>query len=81
MKILKKTSSVFLTAFVLGALLFAAAPAPAKAAELPAVSSVQVKKDVIKWKYKTVNGKVYRRKYNYSKGIWIGDWEYVRDAF
>lgn len=81
MKILKKTSSVFLTAFAIGALLSAAAPDPAKAAELPAVSSIQVKKDVIKWKYKTVNGKVYRRKYNYSTETWIGDWEYVRDAF
>lgn len=81
MRILKKTFSVFLTAFILGALLLTAAPASAKSSELPAESSVQVKKDVIKWKYKTVNGKVYRRKYNYSKGIWIGDWEYVRDAF
>lgn len=81
MRILKKTFSVFLTAFILGALLLTAAPASAKASELPAESSVQVKKDVIKWKYKTVNGKVYRRKYNYSTETWIGDWEYVRDAF
>ena len=24
--------------------------------------------------YKTVNGKLYKRLYNYSRGEWIGDW-------
>ncbi|MBU5310453.1 hypothetical protein KQI38_00285 [Tissierella carlieri] len=31
--------------------------------------------DIIGWRYKSVNGKVYRRQYNYSKGKWIGEWE------
>ena len=31
--------------------------------------------DVIGWRYKTVNGKVYKRQYNYSKERWIGEWE------
>lgn len=31
--------------------------------------------DIIGWRYKSVDGKVYRRKYNYSKGKWISDWE------
>ncbi|MBU5255780.1 hypothetical protein [Tissierella praeacuta] len=31
--------------------------------------------DIIDWRYKSVNGKVYRRQYNYSKGKWIGEWE------
>lgn len=33
--------------------------------------------DTIGWRYKTVNGKLYRRKYNYTKEVWIGDWELV----
>lgn len=31
--------------------------------------------DIIKWRYKTINGHIYRRKYNYTKHIWIGNWE------
>lgn len=30
--------------------------------------------DRIVWKYKTINGVLYRRKYNYTKKEWIGDW-------
>ena len=29
---------------------------------------------VIGWRYKTVNGVMYRRKFNYSKNQWIGEW-------
>lgn len=31
--------------------------------------------DIIDWRYKTENNKVYRRLYNYSKQKWIGEWE------
>lgn len=29
----------------------------------------------IGWRYKSENGKVYRRQYNYSRQKWIGEWE------
>lgn len=31
--------------------------------------------DIIGWRYKAVDGKMYRRLYNYSKQQWIGNWE------
>jgi hypothetical protein len=31
--------------------------------------------DVIVWKYKSINGHVYRRRYNSTKRVWIGEWE------
>lgn len=31
--------------------------------------------DIIDWRYKTENGKLYKRLYNYSKEQWIGEWE------
>lgn len=31
--------------------------------------------DIIKWRYKNINGHVYRRLYNYTKHKWIGNWE------
>lgn len=30
---------------------------------------------VIGWRYKTEDGKLYRRQYNYSRQEWIGEWE------
>lgn len=30
---------------------------------------------IIGWRYKSVDGKVYRRQYNYSREKWIGAWE------
>jgi len=33
--------------------------------------------DIIKWRYKTIDGHLYRRKYNYTRHIWIGHWERV----
>ncbi len=31
--------------------------------------------DIIEWRYKSIDGKLYRRQYNYSKQVWIGQWE------
>lgn len=31
--------------------------------------------DIIDWRYMVVDGKLYRRLYNYSKQQWIGEWE------
>lgn len=30
--------------------------------------------DSIGWRYKTINGKLYKRLYNYTKKKWVGDW-------
>lgn len=30
--------------------------------------------DTIGWKYKSVNGKCYKRLYNYTRQEWIGEW-------
>lgn len=37
--------------------------------------TVSPRSDVIKWRYMTLNGKTYRRLYNYTQDKWIGDWE------
>ena len=31
----------------------------------------------IRWRYQTINGVLYRRKYNYTTSTWIGMWEPV----
>ena len=32
------------------------------------------KKDVLVWKYKSINGRMYKRLYNKTTGKWVGDW-------
>lgn len=39
--------------------------------------SISPKSDIKRWLYKIENGKVYKRLYNTSTGVWIGDWIYV----
>jgi hypothetical protein len=36
--------------------------------------SIDVRSYVIGWKYKTWNGCLYKRQYNYSTKRWIGEW-------
>lgn len=32
---------------------------------------------IIEYRYKIIDGELYRRLFNYSDGYWIGDWELV----
>lgn len=36
-----------------------------------------LRKDDIRWRYKVVNGDLYRRKFNYTTRTWIGKWQRV----
>ena len=38
------------------------------------VSDVESRTDDIRYRYKSIDGKLYKRLYNYSKHVWIGDW-------
>lgn len=40
-------------------------------------AEITPRKDDIGWRYTTINGELYRRLFNYTKGLWIGDWELV----
>lgn len=33
--------------------------------------------DIIEWRYKTINKKLYKRQYNCTKDRWIGSWELI----
>lgn len=35
--------------------------------------------DIIEWRYKIEDGKVYKRLYNYSRAEWEGDWIYLAE--
>lgn len=40
-------------------------------------SSITPRSDITRWIYKVEDGKIYKRLYNSSIGVWIGDWIYV----
>lgn len=39
--------------------------------------TVAPRSDCTRWIYNIVDGKIYKRLYNCSTGVWIGDWIYV----
>lgn len=45
-----------------------------------ATTEVEPRADIIEWRYKTENGKIYRRQYNYSKQVWVGEWEFIANV-
>lgn len=47
-------------------------------AAAPGNEVAQPQQDVLAWRYKIENGNaLYRRLYNYSIGMWVGNWEFV----
>ncbi|NNJ33331.1 hypothetical protein [Lacrimispora defluvii] len=84
---MKKTGKKLLAAIVvslnlaaLGSEVVYAQPSTQQPAVPPVLSTYDTQSysplsDIIGWRYKSVDGHVYRRQYNYSKEKWIGDWE------
>ncbi len=66
-----KKKFVFLTMLLVCAFIVMDVPVYTYASES---SSISARADRIEWRYSTRNGVVYKRLYNYSKNIWIGDW-------
>lgn len=38
----------------------------------------EIRKTNIYWRYKTLNGRVYKRLFDYEKDVWVGDWILVK---
>ena len=79
---MKKINNIYLRLF-LTAVCLLTAPITVKAQELPppvsacADSQITTFADVIDWIYEYFDGVLYKRRYNYTKNCWIGDWEKV----
>lgn len=78
---MNRKSKVFILSFMASFILFSSMPSYVEAATSvsPTVTTLSAgdnaRKDDIRWVYNTVNGITFRRQYNYTKGVWIGDWE------
>lgn len=81
MKKCKKSKLTLATLLCSLALLFAASafPLQVSAAAPPDTETAEPCADIIRWVYDFRDGKIYKRLWNGTKGIWIGDWIYVRD--
>lgn len=50
-------------------------------AEVPpsvSATAIEPRADKIEWRYKIVDGKMYKRQYNVTKKQWIGEWELMK---
>jgi hypothetical protein len=82
MKVKSKKILLSLTVLSVGAMMLPMdAFAQSQAAEYSTVTQKQssefyhLNAHIIKWRYKTLGGEMYRRQYNYSREKWIGEWE------
>lgn len=53
---------------------------PVHASEVPAgiaasEEGIAPQSDMIEWRYKFIDGVLYRRLFNYSEQCWVGEWE------
>lgn len=80
---MNKRMKLLLPVFCLSLLLLPSIPGKAanlipQASTAPAISSgnnnIMPLSDEIRWVYKTENGRVYKRLFNFSTGKWIGNW-------
>lgn len=44
------------------------------------VTSIEPQADIIEWRYKIEDNKLYRRQYNRTKREWIGEWEFIANV-
>ena len=54
-----------------------ACPATTVSAKAAAENEIMPCSDIIRWRLKLEDGKMYKRLYNFSTGNWIGDWIYL----
>jgi hypothetical protein len=85
MKLIKKKLSSSLIALSTGLLLFPTEVMASSPQNLICPTNITIMEqtdpiivpysDIIDWRYKTIGDSLYRRQYNYSKQIWLGEWE------
>lgn len=76
MKKLSRIFTVLLTCIVIsganGVQAYAYSPVPDNS-----TSIISPRADIIEWRYKVDNGKLYKRQYNCTRNEWIGNWVLV----
>lgn len=76
-KMKKKFIYLFLTTTLLTVSFIPVCAEPLNHNAISQENEISPHADIIEWRYKTINGKLYRRQYNYTKQMWIGNWELV----
>lgn len=79
---MKKKISIFMCMFALLGVVTISSPAMALqptviGADQSEAMGSQPRTDIKEWRYKVMNGNLYKRLYNYSTGHWETDWIFV----
>lgn len=75
MKRIQKWCFVAVLFFTVG--IWTALPVEAYASTGIMLFGMETCADIIEWRYKIEDGKLYWKQYNYSKKKWTGDWKFV----
>lgn len=79
---MKKISKITLMTVLCSIALLLTAPEfsiSVSAAKAPQEETVQPCADILRWVFDIRDNKLYKRLYNTSKCVWVGDWIYLRD--
>lgn len=77
-----KRKLMHLSAIAAGAMVLLFMPLPAQASEAaspessPTYQSIVPTAQIIDWRWKIEDGKMYKRLYNYTIQQWVGEWIY-----
>lgn len=74
MKKILRTCTVLLVCFTIFGGIGIQAHAQTLPAESNTTSIITPQSDIIEWRYKVEDGKLYKRQYNYTKDKWVGAW-------
>lgn len=74
-KNLKRTLALTLLLVALGGIAIPSIAFMQPAEAIAEGSGISMRADIIDWRYKTIDGRMHRRLFNYSRDIWIGEWE------
>lgn len=72
-----KNKLAYLATIICSLTILSLNPFPVTAAEVvtPDFGAIMTTEaDLIDWRYKIEDGKMYKRLYNYTKQVWVGEW-------
>lgn len=75
MKNLKRVLALTLLLVALGGVVIPGIAFMQPAEAIAEEGGISARADIIEWRYKTINGRLHARLFNYSRNTWIGEWE------
>lgn len=77
----RKISSVLISLVAMGTMTITTPAMPIIATQqgsgMYEMTTIEPRTDIKEWRYKVIDGNLYKRLYNYTRNRWEGDWIFV----